>query len=336
MGRASLACFFVAVASVDAVRNVRRRPTKGGPGTGIGPATDPATDGDPSIAIVNGSNAPSCKWIWQVGLFQPGSSNSFCGGSIISDRWVVTAKHCVETWGRYDVIGGSITNGQGQRRSSKRVITHPREDIALIELSQGFALDSCLSAAALPSRAIASGAECWITGWGRLSNGGGTPRTLQQASTRVVSKSQCQREMGGGWSVWDNDVCVLGQYQGRPTSACNGDSGGPLVCQVGGRWELHGATSWGKGCVGITVYAGVHGNLGWIRGHTGGLPSPSPSPAPSPWPSPVPSPPSSDCTACLQFGGGTACYDRCFGESQDCRNCVKFGGGAGCIPRCQR
>ena len=29
-------------------------------------------------------------------------------------------------------------------------------------------------------------------------------------------------------------------------SGCHGDSGGPFVCQIGGRWELHGAVSHGS------------------------------------------------------------------------------------------
>merc|ERR1719384_1314578 len=107
---------------------------------------------------------------------------------------------------------------------------------------------------------------------------------LQEATTRVVPKWECKQEMGGSWTIWDSDVCVVGEYRGKPTSACNGDSGGPLVCDIGG-WTLYGATSWGSGCDGITVYAGVYGNLDWIRGYLGnGGGSPGPSPGPSPPP----------------------------------------------------
>jgi len=228
---------------------------------------------DPGTTIVNGTDAPACKWKWQVGLYQSGSSSQpFCGGTIIASNWVVTAKHCV-TNSRFDVMGGDILPGRGQRRSAAQVYTRSNADIALVRLSSGFNLDSCFNVPAMPSSAIGAGQTCWITGWGRLYNNGPGASTLQEAQTTVVSSSTCRQS----WSLDSGDVCVLGQYNGVPTSACNGDSGGPLVCQVNGQWTLFGATSRGRSCNGITIYAGVHDALDWIRSYTEGS-GPSPSP----------------------------------------------------------
>ena len=51
-------------------------------------------------------------------------------------------------------------------------------------------------------------------------------------------------------------------------SGCHGDSGGPFVCNIGGRWELHGAVSHGSSrCASTesyTVYARVNHFKKWI------------------------------------------------------------------------
>lgn len=46
--------------------------------------------------IVGGNEADEHEWPWQVSLRTTSSSFHFCGGSLISDRWVVTAAHCVD------------------------------------------------------------------------------------------------------------------------------------------------------------------------------------------------------------------------------------------------
>ncbi|CAM4555420.1 unnamed protein product [Leuciscus chuanchicus] len=58
-------------------------------GCGV-PAIKPQTIGS---KIVNGQNAISGSWPWQVSIQQPNGFH-FCGGSLINQNWVLTAAHC--------------------------------------------------------------------------------------------------------------------------------------------------------------------------------------------------------------------------------------------------
>ncbi|XP_072587762.1 chymotrypsin-like protease CTRL-1 isoform X1 [Vulpes vulpes] len=58
-----------------------------------------------SQRIVNGENAVPGSWPWQVSL-QDKSGFHFCGGSLISQSWVVTAAHCNVIPGRHVVVLG--------------------------------------------------------------------------------------------------------------------------------------------------------------------------------------------------------------------------------------
>jgi len=284
--------------STDGLRRQRKDPEEGGY-----PLEDPdfpkdelpmvAGPGGPGTMIVNGTQARSCYWKWQVGLASPGSTRIICGGSLLSSTWVVTAAHCV-TRGNVDVWAGSNTPGSGTVRSSSRIVSHSSADMALIQLSSPMPLGGCIGAATLPTSPVADNADCYITGWGRLYHQGPGASTLMEAQTRVVNKASCRQQMGsGGFNpIYDGDVCVFGYMNGKPTSACNGDSGGPLVC--GG--VLYGATSWGKNCNGISIYAGTYAQRSWINSYIGTTPTPTPpSPTPpSPTP-PSPTPPSGGC-----------------------------------------
>ena len=47
--------------------------------------------------IVGGSQAEQNEWPWQVSLqLYRGAWFHFCGGSLIDNRWVLTAAHCLD------------------------------------------------------------------------------------------------------------------------------------------------------------------------------------------------------------------------------------------------
>lgn len=105
--------------------------------------------------------------------------------------------------------------------------------------------------------------KCYITGWGKLSSGGGQPDVLMQASVPLVSKEKCLKTYPN--QIDDSMLCA-GLDKGG-VDACQGDSGGPLVCEHHHHWYLEGATSWGWGCAKpgkYGVYAKVRHFRRWI------------------------------------------------------------------------
>merc|ERR1712001_703977 len=92
------------------------------------------TDAPPNIecgiaagAIVGGSEVTPYSLPWQVGLVSPGSERTWCGGTLIGPRHVLTAAHCMG--GNFEVVVGEheITSDEdGTRHEVCKVLSHPR------------------------------------------------------------------------------------------------------------------------------------------------------------------------------------------------------------------
>lgn len=70
----------------------------------------------PLPRIVRGTNTIPGEWPWHVSLKKQGH---FCGGSVISPRWIVTAAHCFDGKDPKDV---SIVAGETNLLSGFRVV----------------------------------------------------------------------------------------------------------------------------------------------------------------------------------------------------------------------
>ena len=271
-------------------------------GAGEAAAADQPSDPPVSITVINGEDAVPGDAPWQVALIAASALNDydgqFCGGSLISDEWVVTAAHCVtdhEGAGISPDLLAIMAGGQvlseaghlGTQRGVDLIQVHAdydpltyMNDIALMHLDSPVPLEPGLieaislptdAAASLPVSWPASGTDALITGWGKTS-AGTYPADLQKALVDVIGDpvtTTCGRY--GAYYEHDTMLCaglqVIDGDQTYAIDTCQGDSGGPLAVQVSGEWVLAGITSWGSGCAEPDypgVYTRVTTYVDWI------------------------------------------------------------------------
>lgn len=234
--------------------------------------------------IVGGEVAYPGAWPWQTGLKRSPDTLIFCGGSLVNKEWVVTASHCV-----YDMLKANSdtvliavlgefdkANKEEQEISirTKKIIMHPNYnprsldyDIALIKLETPLEDFSVyIRPVCLPSSdtKFDEQSKCYVTGFGRLEQGGELAGMLRMAKIPLVSKETCEAAYGAQ-KLTDRMICA--GFPKGGIDACQGDSGGPLSCLYEGRWYLTGVVSWGVGCAqpnAYGVYAKVQELKEWV------------------------------------------------------------------------
>lgn len=280
---------------------------------------EPVVPTERTARVIGGQEADLDAWPWQVALFNTNRTTSeghyypatFCGGSIIGARWIVTAAHCVYIQSdlyeyrpaNLGIVAGihnlAAPEADHQAINVDRVIIHYLynssqsqsfdNDIALLQLERDIVYDQgARPVALLTDEQLNLVGEAMVTGWGNISTTTvNYPETLQQASVPIVSNAQCEQwyDESSGDSDWitENMLCAGREQGGR--DACSGDSGGPLVLPDGDNWLQVGLTSWGVGCAGAKqpgVYTRVARYIDWIEARTGMELDPPSDPAPTP------------------------------------------------------
>ena len=244
---------------------------------------------DRTVRIVGGTQVPDSRYPWMAAIYFRVADNRFlpgCGGSLVSDRWIVSAAHCFVTG---DVpsdpnnvaflLGATdLTSDDGVFRVVSRIVIHPEynpntqeNDIALLELPQPVEFEP-ITLPSVANPVPIDGELATAAGWGATSEGGPQSNQLLEVDLPIVAHNAClpfyQHSLNQPLMLCAGGV----PFGGR--DSCQGDSGGPLFVTRAGQVVQAGIVSFGVGCArpGIPgIYTRMIAYTDWISGFVNDL-----------------------------------------------------------------
>ncbi|GLG98223.1 Serine proteinase stubble [Gryllus bimaculatus] len=246
--------------------------------------------------IAGGSDAQHGEFPWHVGVYRSVSGSDFniCGGTIISERIVVTAAHCfwnVEDEKPYSVNDFRVAAGKyyskwnhkderddAQKRDIERVVIHNgfgnknnwANDIALIELKNPFEMKIAVRPICVDNdneyeRFFSPGKTGTVLGWG-ITETMRHSEKLRMATLKYVSREDCENEVPQSFVPFLTRDKFCAGY-GNGTTLCPADDGGGFFTQFArdGKWYLLGIASMGVGPEGETVACDVNKHVTFTR-----------------------------------------------------------------------
>ncbi|XP_043944204.1 hepatocyte growth factor isoform X2 [Protopterus annectens] len=207
------------------------------------------------VRIVGGHNARPQEASWMVSIrFR---DKHFCGGSLIKENWVLTARQCFpsckpdlrnyEAWlGTVDVNGRNSDKNKQVVNISQLVCGPKDSNLVLLRLGRPVEISYHVSFLKLPRLGckIAEETNCSIYGWGETKTPG-SDGLLKVAHLPIVGNERCNEYHGGKITVKESEICAGGD---KAVGACERDYGGPLVCEHSENKLVQGVIIPGRGC----------------------------------------------------------------------------------------
>jgi len=238
--------------------------------------------------IVGGKEASPHAWPWQVLLDCEGS----CGGSLVSEKWVITAAHClfypksnrkhnindctVYLGKHYSSTDNKVEPGQVIRFIESYSVHEQYDnlqptvgfDIAILKLAKAVQYNNDIKPICFPCKLpeLKSTSICYATGWGRddpkIKKPSKTLKQLQMAIHEDYRSCDFGDDKAG--------VKICAGSKNRKDDICTGDSGGPLACRESdGKWYLRGVASFvpkEPHCESVAGFTKVTAFKDWITG----------------------------------------------------------------------
>ncbi|XP_075978590.1 trypsin-7-like [Anticarsia gemmatalis] len=230
---------------------------------------------------IYGGNSVSIKYFpYQVSIYiGRGDQNDrfHCGGSIISNNYILTAAHCLDGVKVSQIVvrAGSAYQKKGTIIKIAYMILHPNyvslttdNDVAVMKTATPIEFNDVTQPIKLPNnnRPLEVGSIITVSGWGETESSAES-NILLAVKVPVVSEERCYRVFPD--RLTKNMFCAGGLQTGGK-AVCYGDSGGPAV-QNG---VQYGIVSWGEPCA-LPNYPDVYTKIlepsirGFIAKHTG-------------------------------------------------------------------
>ncbi|KAL6422459.1 hypothetical protein ACFW04_010630 [Cataglyphis niger] len=218
----------------------------------------------PSSRIIGGQEVSENEYPWMAGIISINRSRVICGASIINDRYVLTAAHCIVYGFNKDDLKVSVGAHDSCKWDAKSTIfsvenifPHPNydsqtnfADIMLVKLIMRISFNKFVRPICLPKPGLNvisqfGGQSVSALGWGFSETD-----TLfnKKCGLRIVDltlfkRSECPTETSS---------LICAGYKTSPRGTCGGDSGGPLqILNDNYKYILIGITSNGILCANV-------------------------------------------------------------------------------------